>query len=193
MPVTHINELDLTRQYTYADYLTWRLQEHVELIKGRVFRMSPAPSTAHQRISRKLTTQWDLFLAGTGCEVFAAPFDVRFPKKEDAKEIVDVVQPDVCVICDSGKLDERGCLGAPDLIIEILSKGNAAKELKNKYELYEANGVQEYWIIHPEEQTILIYTLTDGKYKPSRLYTKGDTIGSLLFPHFHLHLDNIFE
>lgn len=193
MPVNDISELDLTRQYSYADYLTWQLQEHVELIQGKIFRMSPAPSTRHQRVSRKLTTQWDLFLAKSGCEVFAAPFDVRFPMGADERDTIDVVQPDICIICDAAKLDERGYNGAPDVIIEILSRGNAAKELRYKYALYERNGVKEYWVVHPEEQTVLIYTLINEAYQPSNLYTKGDVINSNVFPDFCLNLDLIFE
>lgn len=196
MPVTDINQLDLSKQYSYADYLKWQLQEKVELIKGRIFKMSPAHSTLHQRISRKLTTKWDLFLSGKDCEVFAAPFDVRFPKKDASgndQQIVDVVQPDISIICDKNKLDEKGCLGAPDVIMEILSKGNSAKEVKNKYELYEAGGVTEYWIIHPEEQTVMIYTLMGEHYQPSRLFTRGDIIQSSAFPDFQLDLDAVFE
>jgi Uma2 family endonuclease len=82
-----------------------------------------------------------------------------------------VVQPDICVVCDRSKLDEMGCIGAPDLIVEILSPGNNKMDLKNKYEVYEESGVKEYWIIHPNEQTMMVYTLIDKKFKPSKLFT----------------------
>ncbi|WP_042006912.1 Uma2 family endonuclease, partial [Capnocytophaga canis] len=94
-----------------------------------------------------------------------APFDVRLPKKEEKGDnIHTVVQPDLCVICDESKLDERGCIGAPDLIIEILSPGNSKKEMKNKFELYQESGVEEYWIVNPTDENILVNVLEDGKY-----------------------------
>jgi Uma2 family endonuclease len=125
--------------------------------------------------------------------VYAAPFDVRFPKssKED-KKIHDVVQPDICVICDPEKLDERGCIGAPDLIVEILSPGNSKTELKHKFELYESNGVREYWIIHAETQDLLIYSLINGKYVPSLLFTSGDVVESKVVEGFELDLEEFF-
>jgi len=90
-------------------------------------------------------------------------------------------------------LDDAGCIGAPDLIVEILSKGNNKKELKNKYEVYEESSVHEYWIIHPEEQTLLIYTLTNGKYVPSKLFTTGDIVESKIISGFKLNLDDVFS
>ena len=123
--VTDINDLDLTKRYTYNDYLTWQFDEMVELIRGRVFRMSPAPLSAHQLISMEISGQIYDYLKGKKCKVVTAPFDVRLPlppdRQTDAK-IDTVVQPDICVICDLSKIDRRGCLGAPDWVIEILSK-----------------------------------------------------------------------
>jgi len=125
--------------------------------------------------------------------LYDAPFDVRFPKesKEDHK-IHDVVQPDICVICDPEKLDDRGCIGAPDLIAEILSPGNSKIELKHKFELYESNRVKEYWVIHPENQDLLIYTLRDGKYFPSGLLTSGDVVESVVLEGFMLDFEDFF-
>ena len=102
------------------------------------------------------------------------------------------MQPDLCVICDPEKLDDLGCLGAPDLIVEILSPGNNKKELQLKYDVYEASGVNEYWVIHPDERTLLIYTLESGKYRPSRLFTFGDRIRSQALPGFDLDLNEVF-
>lgn len=106
--------------------------------------------------------------------------------------IHDVVQPDICVICDPEKLDDRGCIGAPDLIVEILSPGNSKIELKHKFELYESNGVKEYWIIHPENQYLLIYTLVEGKYRPSRLLTSCNLAESSAIAGFKLNLEEFF-
>lgn len=180
--------------YSYADYLTWQFEEAVELIRGKIFKKAAAaPKRIHQRVSVKLVSKFYHFLEGQKCQVYDAPFDVRFPKgsKEDHK-IHDVVQPDICVICDPEKLDDRGCLGAPDLIVEILSPGNSKTELKHKYSLYESHGVREYWIIHPENQDLLIYTLVDGKYITTGLLTSGDVVESTVIEGFNLDLEEFF-
>ena len=125
--------------------------------------------------------------------MYTAPFDVRLPdSSRKHKDIDTVVQPDLCVVCNSEKLDELGCVGAPDLVIEILSPGNNKKELQLKYEVYEASGVKEYWVIHPDERTLLIYTLETGNYRPSRLYTMGDRVKSEVLLGFELDLDEVF-
>jgi Uma2 family endonuclease len=133
-------------------------------------------------------------LEGQKCHVYSAPFDVRFPKESKAdKDVYNVVQPDISVICDLSKLDDRGCIGAPDLVVEILSPGNNQTELRYKYELYEEFGVKEYWIIHPIEFTLFIYILKDGKFQSSRPFTSGDLITSEVLPGFQLELKDIFK
>ena len=126
--------------------------------------------------------------------MYYAPFDVRLPRKgeNDDKQIFTVVQPDVCVICDPAKVDTKGCTGAPDIVIEILSPGNNQKELKSKYEVYEESGVLEYWIISPQDKTFLKYTLINGVYQPSKLLTIGDTVTTPILPDFQLDLDMVF-
>ncbi len=180
--------------YSYADYLTWQMEEVVELIRGRIFKKAAAaPKRIHQKVSGELFLRIGNFLKGQKCQVYSAPFDVRFPtsSKED-RNIIDVVQPDICVICDPGKLDDRGCIGAPDMIVEILSPGNSKTELKHKFELYESNGVQEYWVIHAETRDLLIYTLINGKYVPSKLFTSGDVVESMAIKGFVLDLEDFF-
>jgi Uma2 family endonuclease len=181
--------------YTYADYLTWEFDEMVELIKGKIFKSAAAaPRMIHQRISGKVFNKFFNFLSGHSCEVFSAPFDVRLPVKSKRNEdIFTVVQPDISVICDKSKLDDLGCIGAPDLIVEILSPGNNKKDLKNKYEVYEESGVKEYWVIHPTEYSLLIYSLVDGKYVPSKLFTVGDIVESKCISGFKLDLDEVFD
>nr|MBI1231663.1 Uma2 family endonuclease [Cytophagales bacterium] len=180
--------------YTYADYLTWQLDEMVELIRGKVFRQAAAsPRRIHQEVAMILANRFYEFLKGKPCKVYMAPFDVRLPVASRRHEdIVTVVQPDLCVVCDTDKLDELGCVGAPDLIVEILSPGNNKKELQLKYEVYEASGVTEYWVIHPDERTLLIYTLDGGKYRSSRLFTLGDRVSSQAVLGFELELDDVF-
>jgi len=181
--------------YSYADYLTWEIDEMVELIKGKVFRSAAAaPRRKHQEIAGMLYSQFLIHLEGKQCKAFIAPFDVRLPVKSRKNEdIFTVVQPDVCVVCDRSKLDEAGCVGAPDLIVEVLSPGNNKKELQNKYEVYEESGVKEYWIISPYEETLMINTLTDGKYIPSRLFTRGDIVKSECITGFEVDLEDFFE
>ncbi|MCW5909700.1 MAG: Uma2 family endonuclease [Cyclobacteriaceae bacterium] len=191
-----VEEPDLSLTYTYADYLKWDFPEMVELIRGKVFKMSPAPSSRHQQISSMLVISIGSFLKGKKCKVFAAPFDVRLPRKGKAdKEIVTVVQPDICVICDPAKIDERGCLGAPDWVIEILSKHTSAKDLNEKFDVYEEAGVKEYWVVHPTEQTVLAYTLNDkGKYEGIlKPYVRTDKIRSKTLPQLTIDLTEVFE
>ncbi|WP_163377775.1 Uma2 family endonuclease [Cyclobacterium sp. SYSU L10401] len=180
--------------YSYADYLSWQLDEMVELIKGKVFRQAAAaPRRIHQEVSMILANRFYEFLKEKTCKVYPAPFDVRLPVVSRRHEDIDtVVQPDLCVVCDPEKLDELGCMGAPDLIVEILSPGNNKKEIQLKYEVYETSGVKEYWVVHPDERTLLIYTLEAGKYRPSRLFTFGDRVRSQALPGFELDLDEVF-
>jgi len=179
--------------YSYADYLRWDFEEIVELIKGKVFKKAAAPNRKHQEVSMNLSRTLGGFLKGHKCKVYAAPFDVRLSKDPDFKKIDSVIQPDISVICDPSKLDDKGCFGAPDLIVEILSPSNSRVELQNKFELYEEFGVREYWIIHPVECSLLIYTLVGGKYQASRLFTSGDKIRSTVLPGFELDLEEVFS
>src|SRR5579875_870365 len=153
-----VEEPDMNLRYTYADYLQWQFEERLELFKGKIFKLS-APNTKHQEISGRLFFGIANFLQKNPCKVFSAPFDVRLPvrnRKKDS-EITTVVQPDICVICDENKLDEKGCIGAPNLVIEILSPGNTEKEVKLKFELYEEAGVREYWVVYPAEENVAIF------------------------------------
>ncbi|MCC5945369.1 MAG: Uma2 family endonuclease [Bernardetiaceae bacterium] len=196
--VTDINDLDLDGTYTYADYLTWRFEQSVELIKGKIFKMSPAPSTKHQRISGRLYGNLYQFFRYNPCELFSAPFDVRLLDKKKSKkankEIYTVVQPDICVICDKNKIDKRGAIGAPDLIIEILSPGNSKKEMKTKYALYEEAGVQEYWIVFPSEHVLQQFILNEqGKYELKNSFTEDEVFNAHIFPDLQIDLAEIFE
>jgi Uma2 family endonuclease len=194
--VTKFSDLDLTKQYTYADYLLWQFSERVELIRGFINKMSPAPSKTHQVISRKLTRYIDRYFEHKPCGFFVAPFDVRLISNKNSKnnhQITTVVQPDLCVICDLDKLDERGCLGAPDLVIEILSPGNSKNELGEKFRLYEENQVKEYWLVEPFEKTIFIYSLQNDKFIGLKPCIEGEEIASPLFPELNFEIEKIFE
>ncbi len=193
--VSQTNEPDFAYggEYSYADYLKWTIEERLELIKGKVFRMSPAPNHIHQRLVSDLHGHLWSFLRNKACQAFVAPFDVRLPRKSKRDEdVITVVQPDICVVCDPAKLDKRGCIGAPDVVIEVLSPSNNRKELKNKYEVYEESGVNEYWIVSPQDHSFLVYTLVDGKYMPSKLMGEDDLMKSTVLDGFALNLEELF-
>lgn len=182
-------DLDLNKLYTYADYYKWRFDDRVELIKGKIFRMSPAPNPNHQILTGDIYTLLNNFLRKKPCKAFVAPFDVRLPKKStDDQEITTVLQPDICVVCDLSKIDRRGCVGAPDIVVEVLSPGNNSKEMKNKYEVYEEAGVKEYWVVSPQDQTFLVHILSGGKFHLSPVKVAGDIITSAVLPGFSIDL-----
>lgn len=172
--------------YTYADYYKWRFEERVELIKGKIFKMSPTPNRFHQELAGDIHTVLNVFLHKQSCKAYIAPFDVRLLRKsKDNKDIITVLQPDVCVVCNPSKLDFRGCIGAPDIVVEVLSPGNNAKEMKNKYEVYESAGVKEYWVVSPQNQTFLIHTLRNGKFQLSPVIVAGMWLLLLFYRVFH--------
>ncbi len=193
--IKNINQLDQAKKYSYADYLLWRFKERVELFKGKILKMSPAPSRMHQDVILNVIRQFDKYFQKSNCNLYIAPFDVRIPdnKKSVAdKNVYNVVQPDLCIVCDASKLDDKGCIGAPDLIVEILSPGNSKKEMDIKYDLYEKSGVKEYWMIHPKEKTINIYSLENEKYIGLKPYTEGQIAKSVIFPQLKIKLDDVF-
>jgi len=194
--ITNIKQLDLNGSYTYADYLLWQFKDRVEIIKGKIFKMSPAPSRSHQEISMTVTLILAKFLKNQPCKLYAAPFDVRlinFKESTKDNQITSVVQPDLCVVCDADKLDDRGCVGAPDLIIEIVSPGNSSREMTIKFDLYEENGVKEYWIVNQAEKTILIYVLKENKFIGMKPIVESGRLESPTFPNLKFTAKNIFK
>jgi Uma2 family endonuclease len=195
MAITSLSQLDPNGSYTYADYLLWQFEERIEILRGKIAQMS-APGRNHQQISMRLSLFLGNALWRSSCKVYAAPFDVRLTRinKAENKEVRTVVQPDLCVICDPDKLDERGCLGAPDLIIEILSPGNSRKEMKEKFEIYEENGVKEYWVVFPDFQTIQVYRLNEeGKYLGLAPATPGDVLSTPIVANLEVKVVEVFE
>lgn len=193
--ITDINQLDFSKRYTYADYLTWKFMERVELFRGWIAKMS-APGTQHQIISYKLTRAIGPYFDDKPCQPFVAPFDVRLPdsRKSTADNLVyTVVQPDLCVICDRTKLDKRGCIGAPDWVVEILSPGNTKKETDIKFSLYEEAGVHEYWIVAPGDQTVTVFTLQGEKFAFQKIWTNEDTAAPVsIFEGLTINLGEVF-
>jgi Uma2 family endonuclease len=197
--ITNIDELDLNRKYSYADYLTWKFQDFVEIIKGKIYKMSPAPTRYHQDISREIERPISNYLYKKTCKVYSAPFDVRIPMngEEGEEAIYTVVQPDICVICDPKKLDDKGCIGAPDMVVEIISPSTAKKDLNEKLDLYESSGVREYWIVFPKERFIMVHLLNDkgiydliGSFEPN---AETPTIKVNIFPDLEIIMEDIFS
>lgn len=196
--ITQLSQLDLNQTYSYGDYLTWQFKDAVELIKGKIMLMSPAPNVSHQRIETKLLLAIGWYLKGKKCEVFPAPFDVRlYDRKKSllaSQDIHTVVQPDLCVICNSELLDKQGCNGAPDWIIEILSAGNSKREMKIKYELYAQSGVTEYWLVYPEQRAVHQFVLNEqGAYELKAMYTDDDNAIPYLFPELAIDITELFN
>lgn len=192
--ITNINKLNLKGSYTYADYLTWNFKERLELFRGKIFKMSPAPNRNHQTISARIHLIFANAFKNNFCNVYYAPFDVRLVKtKTKDDKVITVVQPDLCIICDENKLDDRGCNGAPDLVVEILSPGNTQKEMGIKFDLYEENEVKEYWLVDPSEKTVLIYTLQNKKYVGLKPFIIEDVLKSPLFPTLKFKVKDIFS
>jgi Uma2 family endonuclease len=164
--------------FTYRDYMNWPDDERWELIEGIPFDMSPAPSPYHQEILLNLSFEIKKYLKDKICKIYIAPFDVRLPEKNQTDEdTLTVVQPDISLLCDPAKLDERGCKGAPDFIVEILSPYTAVNDMKYKLMLYEKHGVPEYWIVQPDGKVVMVHRLNEQKrYGRAEIYGKDDTI-----------------
>ena len=189
--------LDLSKRYTYADYLTWMDNVRRELIEGFI-KMMPAPRLSHAEVSRNITLHLGLYLMQNQCQckVFYAPVDVRFPKGGETgyDKIDTIVQPDIFVVCDPSKLDEDGCCGAPDMIVEILSPSTAKKDMTEKFVLYEEHGVKEYWIVHPKDKAIHVFLMqADGKYDAGCIYERGGKIPVQVFDGYLLDLEALFK
>lgn len=179
--------------YTYSDYLKWNDDERWELIDGVAYNMTPAPNRRHQQISGELFRQFANFLIDKSCEVYDAPFDVRLPD-EDEDDVTTVVQPDLAVICDSRKLDDAGCLGAPDLIVEVLSPATSRRDRKEKFFCYEHAGVKEYWLVDPLANTVTVFKLGDDKrYGRPDVYGVEETVAVGIFSDLEIELAPVFR
>ncbi|MBK6998464.1 MAG: Uma2 family endonuclease [Rhodoferax sp.] len=177
--------------HTYADYIRWQDGVRYELIDGIAYAMSPAPTRRHQEVVGELYRQIANTLKGSACQPYIAPFDVRLPKANANAnananvadgDIDTVVQPDISVICDQSKLDERGCCGAPDWVIEVLSPSTAGHDQIVKRALYERVGVREFWLVHPVDRIVTIYVLENGSYGKPAMQELVNTSSSVILP-----------
>jgi Uma2 family endonuclease len=175
--------------YTYKDYLTTDEDYRAEIVDGQLYVMSP-PSRYHQGIDRNLLVKLALFMEGKPYKVYPAPFGVRLFPKDDLSDDT-YFEPDITVICDLSKLDERGCNGAPDMIIEIMSPSNRQNDMLVKFRKYLQAGVREYWIVDTEEKTVHVCILDDGQYRVS-VYDENQTVPLTVLPGCSIELKSVF-
>jgi len=190
-------DLDESKRYSYADYLTWIDDKRRELINGFINLMS-APWRRHARALSNLAYRIESFIKMKKgkCHAYIAPFDVRLPLhgSTDDDKIFDVVQPDICVICDRSKLDDRGCIGAPDLIVEVLSPSTLKMDWNYKFNLYEAAGVREYWIVDPKAKMANVFLLQpDGRYDLGTIYECGQQAPVHVLEGLEIDIQELFE
>ena len=179
--------------FTYGDYCCWPEDERWELLDGVAYAMT-APSLTHQTVVGELFRQIANHLVGKPCRPFIAPFDVRLPHGQEIDDdVTTVVQPDIAVICDPAKLDERGCRGAPDWVIEVLSPSTAAKDQIQKLAAYEQAGVREVWLVHPTDHVVSVYTPNaDRRYGKPAIHETRETLAPGLFPDLLIEWGLIF-
>ena len=176
------------KHYTWSDYASWDGDARYELINGMPYMMSPAPSLRHQEITLELGRQFANFLMGKPCRVFIAPCDVRL-NADNGDDTV--VQPDLLVVCDRSKLDEQACVGAPDMVIEILSPSSGRHDKLTKFDLYRKAGVREYWIVEPETKMIQVCVLKNGEYT-IQSYGDTDTVSVHILEGCMINLETVF-
>lgn len=181
------------RRYTFADVLDWPENERVELIDGRPIMMSP-PKRIHQKVAGEIYRQIADYLADKKCEVYHAPFGVRLFEQDGdkPKDVETLVEPDITVVCDHNKLDDDGCKGAPDLIVEVLSPNTQRHDRLVKYNLYEQAGVKEFWLVNPVDKSIQVFLLEDGRYTPKDFGTVGDTLKVNVLDACNIDLSKVF-
>lgn len=171
-----VPDLSSDRIYTYADYADWDEDQRWELVEGVPYLMS-APGIRHQTILGELHLIVGNFLKNSPCRVFFAPCDVLFPESgEDEKDVKNVFQPDLMVICDSAKIKEKYIWGAPDWVVEVLSPTTSKKDLNLKKHVYERFGVKEFWAVCPVYATVTVFRLHEGKLQHIEVYDSADEV-----------------
>lgn len=183
------------KKFTYKDYLNWPEDERWEIIDGIAYNFSPAPNRIHQQISGEIFRQISNYLIDKTCQVYSAPFDVRlYDYSKNDENITTVVQPDIVVVCDISKLDDRGCLGAPDLVVEILSQSTGYRDMDIKLNLYERFGVREYWIIHQSDKMMMVFKLKEnGEYGKPEVYSHESEVLVGIFDDLTIDLKLVFK
>ena len=173
--------------YTYQQYSHCQDDQRMEIIDGIIYDMSPSPTVKHQRIVMAFSAVMYSFFKGKQCTPFIAPMDVVL-------DDINVVEPDVFVVCDQAKITEKNIKGAPDLIIEVLSPSTSVKDRREKKHLYQQHGVREYIIVNPLDETAERFLLGEsGRYGESDIFGWHDAFASRIFPDLIFYLRVIFE
>lgn len=187
-------EESLNKKYSYSDYLTWPEEERWDIIDGVPY-MHATPLRIHQEVSGELFYQIRNYLKDKPCKVYAAPFSVRLPKENERDDNAStVVEPDIVVICDELKLDDKGCKGAPDLIIEIVSPSSKKLDRLIKFNKYQEAGIKEYWIVEPEDKLVSIFKLeSDNRYGRTEIYSEENKVKVGIFEDLVIDLKEVFK
>jgi Uma2 family endonuclease len=185
-------------RYTYADRKTWGDDERWELIDGTAWKMD-APSLGHQLLITQFVVRMVTHLGGptqlAGCLVVPSPFDVLVLDHpgQDEDDARTVVQPDVSVVCDRSKLRHSGCVGGPEIVVEIISPYTAKRDLADKFAVYERAGVREYWVVDPGNRFVHVYHLgADGKLGEPEIVTEGKAVVSQVLAGLALPTEELF-
>lgn len=181
------------KNFTYADYLSIEEDVRYEVIDGRVYNMTPAPTPKHQEVLTQLGADFAVYLRGKKCRAFISPIDVCLSNETDLNKVQEWVEPDLVVVCDKNKISDKRIMGVPDLVIEVLSPSTAKKDRLIKFNKYQTAGVKEYWIVDPLHEYIEVYELNGTVYNRDGIYFKGDTIPVRLFDDFSIDLNNVFR
>ncbi len=162
--------------------------ERWERIDGLIYDMTPPPSSQHQAIVGSLYGEFYTYLKGKQCRAFPAPFGVWLDDKDDI-----YVEPDITVVCNSSKIHNKGCVGVPDLVVEVLNPSTALKDKRVKLRLYRLSGVREYWIVDPSNQIVEVYKLSENVFTEPQVYGKDDTVTDSIFEDLEINLHDIFK
>ncbi|MDR1223514.1 MAG: Uma2 family endonuclease [Tannerella sp.] len=190
-------ELSPDRLYTYADYLTWADIKMREIMNGAL-KLFASPSRKHAQVTAEILVELrNCIKKNKGkCHVYTAPFDVRLPDKSGETtddKIYTVLQLDICVVCDLSRLDDKGCLGAPDLVVEMQSPSIGRYDLTQKFLAYESAGVREYWTVMPGDG-ITVYRLSeDGKYDAGTVFVYDAVVTFCVLEGLAVKLKELFE
>jgi Uma2 family endonuclease len=173
------------RSFTYDDYLTWPDAPRQEIIAGVLYAMA-SPTVRHQDVALRLAVAAAPFFKDKPCRLFVAPLDVVLGEET-------VVQPDLLVVCDPGKITGACVRGAPDLVIEILSPSSASYDRLLKFKRYADAGVKEYWIVSPELALIEVFTLDGGSFRLDDGFMQQERLRSALFPELAFDMAEVFD
>lgn len=161
--------------------------ERWERIDGIIYDMTPPPSSQHQAIVGSLYGEFYNCLKGRPCKAFPAPFGVWLDDEDD-----NYVEPDITVICDQSKIHKKGCVGVPDLVVEVLSPSTALKDKRAKLRRYRLSGVREYWIVDPLNQIVEVYKLSENVFTEPQVFGKDETVKEGIFEGLEINLQEIF-